>query len=193
MRTEPFSPIIAGGIVIAIVGACGGSDLLLPSESAPTDLRVFSGTGQQAQIGTLLTDPLVVEAKDANGRPVSGTRIVFSFNPGAGGGEVNPDTATTDSGGRAEAGARLGSASGLQMVEALALDGAAQNLRVHFELMALAPPAPPPTDGGGDGGGGGGDGGNGGNPVPGGGGNGGGGGGNGGGGGDDDDGEGDDD
>jgi hypothetical protein len=160
------------------VAACGGGDLLLPTSTTPAQLRLVSGDLQQAQTGTTLPDPLVVEALDAGGRPVVGSRILFRLEVDRAGAKVNPDTAQTDESGRATAEVRLGEPGG-HPVEAVVVD-APTGLRVRFLLTAIAPaPAPPPPDGGDDDDG---DGGNGGN-----GGGGGGGGGGGDGGGDDGD------
>ena len=196
------------GIASLPVLACGGGDLLLPSSGQPSQLRLVSGDLQQAQTGATLPDPLVVEAVDASGRPVAGSRILFRFELDPAGAQVSPDTAETNASGRAAAQVRLGGEAGGQPVEAVVVDGPS-GLRVRFLLTAIAPNPGDGGDGGdgdgGDGGGGGGggsgggsgggddDGGNGGNDGGGGGGGDGGGRGDDGGGkgrGDDDDGEG---
>jgi len=137
MRTESIAQGLLGGLASSFLLACGGEDLLLPSSAAPAELRVVSGDLQQAQTGARLPDPLVVEATDAHGRPVVGSRIHFRFEVASDGGQVTPDTARTDESGRATAEVRLGTAVGSHPVEASVLDGPS-NLRVRFQLTALA-------------------------------------------------------
>jgi hypothetical protein len=152
------------GIVSLPILACGGGDLLLPSSGQPSQLRLVSGDLQQAQTGATLPDPLVVEAVDANGRPVAGSRILFRFELDPAGAQVSPDTAETNASGRAAAQVRLGGEAGGQPVEAVVVDGPS-GLRVRFLLTAIAPNPGGGDDGGGDDGGedgGDGDGGNGG-------------------------------
>src|SRR5687768_7848598 len=132
------------GLATLSVLACGGSDLLLPSSSAPAELRLISGDLQQAQTGSRLPDPLVVEALDGTGRPVVGSRILFRFELDLDGAEVSPDTAETNESGRAAAQVRLGGEPGGHPVEAIVVDGPT-GLRVRFLLTAVAPPAAPPT------------------------------------------------
>ncbi len=96
MRAGSIPQGLLGGLASSILLACGGDDLLLPSSGVPANLRLVSGDLQQAEAGTDLPDPLVVEATDAEGRPVAGSRIVFRFEIMVQGGRVSPDTAETD-------------------------------------------------------------------------------------------------
>lgn len=179
MRVGLISPRVLVGLALLPIAACGGDDLLLPSSGAPAELRLVSGDLQQAEVGTTLPDPLVVEALDANGRPVAGSSILFRFELDIDGGRVSPDTVQTNDSGLATAQVRLGEDPGAHPVEAVVVDGPS-GLRVRFLLTALAPEPPqPPRDGGGggdddggfgDGGGGDGGGGGGGGQVDGGGG-----------------------
>ena len=106
----------AAGFCTAVLLACGGSDLTLPSEGRPAALAVVDGNGQTAASGQPLPNPLVVRATDGAGRPAPQIRVAFVVT--AGGGSTSPDTATTDSDGRASARWTLGSATGAQGVEA---------------------------------------------------------------------------
>jgi hypothetical protein len=144
MRTHTIALYGLGSLSLF---ACGGGDLLLPGSTAPAELRLVSGDLQQAQTGAKLPDPLVVEAVDAKGRPVAGSRVLFRFEVSAEGGEVSPDTAQTNESGRAAAQVRLGAEPGGHPVEAVVVDGPT-GLRVRFLLTAVAR-----TPGGGGGGG----------------------------------------
>jgi hypothetical protein len=88
-----------------------------------------------------------VEVLDRDRLPVPGTDVDFRFTDDVPGATVDPGTTPTDTQGRASARVQLGSRVGTQPVEALvAMPG--QDLRVQFQLTALA------NDGGGGGGGG---------------------------------------
>ena len=133
---------------------CGAGDLTLPSESTPTTLRIVAGDGQSALEGALLDDPLVVEVKDGLDRPVSGAQVEFRFVVELPGAEVTPGSAPTDELGQATVQARLGQQKGQQPVEAVVVVPG-EDLRVHFDLTALARDGGgggPPGDGGGGGG-----------------------------------------
>jgi glucose/arabinose dehydrogenase len=62
-------------------------------------LTVVSGDHQAGNAGRPLTHPLVVRLADAAGAPVVGQTVTFSVS--AGGGSVNPPSATTDAAGHA--------------------------------------------------------------------------------------------
>jgi len=136
------------GLASFSILACGGGDLLLPSSGAPAELRLVSGDLQQAQTGTTLPDPLVVETLDDKGRPVAGSRILFRFEVDREGAEVSPDTARTNESGQAAAQVRLGGEPGGHPVEALVVDGPT-GLRVRFLLTAVASNPGGGVDGGG--------------------------------------------
>ncbi len=117
MRHVSLAPI-ATVLSCCAVGsfACGGSDLTLPSEGRPATLAVVAGNDQTANGGQPLPDPIVVLVTDGASRPVAQIRVAFVVT--AGGGSTSPDTATTDSDGRASARWTLGAATGSQHVEA---------------------------------------------------------------------------
>jgi hypothetical protein len=158
-----------------LVAACGGGDLTLPGDSTPAVLSIVAGDGQMATEGSPVADPLVVQLEDGAGRPIAGGQVEFRFVGELPGSAVNPGTVPTDASGQAAVHARLGQQEGAQVIVALvAVPG--EDLRVHFQLTALAehtgggdppgdpgtPPPPPPAPGGDDGGGAGGGGGHGG-------------------------------
>jgi hypothetical protein len=161
-------PTVSFGVLVA---ACGGGDLTLPGDSTPAVLSIVAGDGQTATEGSPVAEPLVVQLEDGAGRPVAGGQVEFRFVGELPGSAVNPGTVPTDASGQAAVHARLGQQEGAQVIEALvAVPG--EDLRVHFQLTALAeqtgggdppgdpgtppPPAPGGDDGGGAGGGGGG-------------------------------------
>jgi hypothetical protein len=152
-------PIISFGVLVA---ACGGGDLTLPGDSTPAVLSIVAGDGQTATEGSPVADPLVVQLEDGSGRPVTGGQVEFRFVGELPGSAVNPGTVPTDASGQAAVHARLGQQEGAQVIEALvAVPG--EDLRVHFQLTALAehtgggdppgePGTPPPAPGGDNGG-----------------------------------------
>jgi hypothetical protein len=135
--------------LLLLSAACGGGDLTLPGPGEPATLAIVAGDGQHGAQGQPLTDPLVVAVLDRDRLPVAGTDVDFRFTDDVPGASVDPGTAPTDGQGRVSVRVQLGSRAGAQPVEALvAMPG--QDLRVQFQLTALA------NDGGGGGGKGGG-------------------------------------
>ncbi len=85
------------------------------SASAATRLILISGNRQTGPSGSVLPNPLVVEAKDAHNNPVVG--ITVQFKPGTQG-VVNPATAVTNSKGLAQTSFQLGTIVGSFTVSA---------------------------------------------------------------------------
>jgi adhesin/invasin len=75
-------------------------------DPAPADLRIVQGNMQVAAAGTLLATPVVMRVLDASGMPLQGKPISFAVT--AGGGSVDPATATSDANGEAKARWTLG-------------------------------------------------------------------------------------
>src|SRR5512134_1573540 len=98
--------------------ACGGGDLVLPSESGPARIVIVGGNQQNGSAGSALADPLVVRVVDAQDRAISGVRVAFDLAAGTTTGQVSPDTVLTDNGGLASAEWVLGSGAGAQGVDA---------------------------------------------------------------------------
>jgi hypothetical protein len=136
--------------LLLAAGGCGSGDLTLPGPGAPASLTIIAGDGQRGPQGQPLADPLVVQVQDGEGRPVAGTSVAFRFTDELPGAQVDPGAAPTDADGHATARAQLGRRSGSQPVEAeVAVPG--QDLRVRFQLTAVAPTTDPPGgDGAGD-------------------------------------------
>lgn len=157
---------LAGFLFAALVVGCSAGDLSLPSDSNPARIVIVSGDGQEATVGSLLPEPLVVRLTDAATRPVAGASLVFSFQGPAPDAAVNPGTAETDSTGLASVRARLGTTVGTQIVEARLNSDPGSDLRATFGMTALQPQNNGGGGGnGGNGNGGGGTGGGGGNDA----------------------------
>ena len=116
-----------------LLARCGGSDLTLPSETAPADLALIDGNLQNGTAGEPLPNPIVVKVTDRRGQPVPGQKVVFALVTEAPGAKVIPDTAETAPNGTAEARWTLGSVSGAQRVvaHAVGLDG----IEVSFDAV----------------------------------------------------------
>lgn len=100
---------------MAVLLACGGADLVLPSDGEPAAVEITKGDGQSGRVGAALADSLVVRVADSQGRPVSGVPVAFAFTSDGSDATVAPDTATTGAGGLAAfqlvLGTRVGKAS----------------------------------------------------------------------------------
>jgi hypothetical protein len=131
LRSSPVFILSA----LAAISACGGDDLLLPSDGEPSKISIVSGDGQRATVGRPLENPLVVKVTDPSDRPVQGVEVVFV--PPAGG-TVNPATAvTTDSKGEAGVNYTLSTTAGAQLVEAHAdAIGSAASSKTTFTASA---------------------------------------------------------
>jgi hypothetical protein len=149
----------SAGLLFALLSAaCGGSDLTLPDAGDPASLTIVAGNGQRGNQGEPLSQPLVVKVQDGLGRPVAGTSVAFRFTENVPDATVAPGAAATDGQGQASARAQLGRREGPQVIEAqVAAPG--QDLRVQFQLTAMANDPGNGGGGGGNGNGGGGQGG----------------------------------
>lgn len=113
----------ASGTVTAVANGSGQLEASAQGVSAtatvtvaqrPSVLLVASGGGQEGVAGAALPDPIVVQVADQGGAGVSG--VVVSFVPREGNGSVSPQSAVSDTDGRASAewtlgGGRYGSQS----------------------------------------------------------------------------------
>ncbi len=91
------------------------------------------GAGQRVAPGLSLLEPVGVRVLDAGGVPVAG--VAVRFEPGPGGGRVEPGEVYSDSAGVAAVEWTLGREPGRQMLVASAKDGAS----VEIRAMVLAP------------------------------------------------------
>jgi len=106
-----------GALACLAIAGCGGSDLVLPDSPGAVSIRVVSGDGQRGAVGEPLTAPVVVEVTDGDDNPVQGAGIQFALTAAGAGGEITPDTASTNAAGRAQAYVLLGDKVGLQTGE----------------------------------------------------------------------------
>lgn len=137
---------LASLVLGVVLTGCGGS-LTLPDDGSPAALRVVSGNGQQAPVGSRLENPLVVKLTDASSRPIAGVPVQFTSDvPDA---QVNPAEELTDSTGRASAEVRLGTVTGPHQVEARVASAA--QLRATFVVTAVGRNPGKGGHGGGDG------------------------------------------
>ena len=82
----------------------------------PQTLEIVSGNDQQGAPSTALTNPFVVEVRDANGNPFEGVPVTFAVT--AGGGSLSTQTTTTDANGQASTTLNLGPNTGTNTIEA---------------------------------------------------------------------------
>lgn len=131
---------LAFSIAAALLG-CGGSDLTLPGDGTPTELRI-EGDGQFfGAAGAALADSLEVSVLDSRGQPLPGHDVSFLLESDAPGAQVTPETATTRSNGAARALWVLGERSGTQTVLARVSRGdGTEPLEVRF-TATVAPAA----------------------------------------------------
>ena len=115
--------------------ACGGEDLVLPSEGEPAAIRVVQGDGQSGRVGEALPQPLIFEVTDRTGRPVAGATVVVELAGAA----ASPDNATTDGSGLATVDVVLGPEVGIS--EGVATVPTAENqapVAAEFTVSAVA-------------------------------------------------------
>ena len=124
------------GVVLGSLVACGGSDLVLPTETGPGDLALHSGDNQFGRAGAELSEPLVVKVLDRRGQPLANQRVAFGLAAEVPGSEITPGTAETGVDGMAEARWVLGSVSGAQTAVARVIG--ADDLEVRFNAIVGA-------------------------------------------------------
>jgi hypothetical protein len=84
-----------------------------PDEPVAATLRLVSGDDQLQIPGVALADPIIVQAFDEGGDPVSGATVVWSVQAGEG---TVAQSATTDNSGLASTAWTLGPEEGIQRV-----------------------------------------------------------------------------
>jgi adhesin/invasin len=132
-----LSALLGGiGVVLASLGACGDTDLVLPSETGPGDITMVLGNNQTGPAGATLADPLVVKVVGHRGQPLANQLVAFGLDTEVLGAEITPDTAETDENGTAEARWVLGSVSGTQTAVARVVG--ATGLEVRFNATVGA-------------------------------------------------------
>ena len=113
-----FTPTSAGRIrVEATVAGVDSTAAFIVQGGEPADaLEKVSGDTQSGTPGNALANPFVVEVQDEDGEPLSGHSVTFTVT--AGGGSLSETSATTNANGRAQTTLTLGSAPGINSVEA---------------------------------------------------------------------------
>ncbi len=136
MRAILLSPRLLGpGLGLAVL-ACAGGDLNLPNDGTAVELTAVSGDGQEARVGTLLPQPLVVRVRDAAGWPLAEVPLAFRFQDAVPDAQIDPASVATDSTGYASVRVRLGTTSGPQTIEATIAQDASE-ARATFGVTAL--------------------------------------------------------
>jgi adhesin/invasin len=104
-------------LALASAAACGGDDLVLPSDNPSARLELVRGNEQVARAGSRLTDSLVVRLVDQAGAGIAGRSVTWTVS--GGGGTVAPETSTTDAQGYAFAKWTLGPSAGQNTLDAV--------------------------------------------------------------------------
>jgi mono/diheme cytochrome c family protein len=99
-----------------------------------TAIVLSSGDKQVASVGTILTQPIVVQVNDAQGNGVTGAPVWLS---GPNGAQVEPAYAITDSSGQVTAAVTLGGMSGRYQISAYTKDSSGKRADLKIEEIAL--------------------------------------------------------
>jgi adhesin/invasin len=122
---------------VALLGACGGGDLVLPSDGQPAAIEIVRGDGQSGRVGVALADPVVALVSDAQGRPVTGVPVAFAFQ-GETDASVAPDAASTGADGRAAFQVTMGTRVGGIDAEVRVSDAGSRALSAPVSLTAVS-------------------------------------------------------
>jgi Big-like domain-containing protein len=140
----PHSTALAArrALVFLLAGAIGcAGDVLLPDPAGggdgPVALTKFTGDEQTGTVGELLPKPLIVKVV-AGDQPAPGRQVAFGFTEDPGAGTITPDTATTDSEGKAVAHWTLGTAPGDHLVVARLVGDETATQIAEFRAAAKA-------------------------------------------------------
>ena len=113
-----FTPTSTGRIRISVsVDGVTARAVFIVQGGEPADaLEKVSGDNQSGTPGNALASPFVVEAQDEDGEPLAGHSVTFAVT--AGGGSLSETSARTNANGRAQTTLTLGSALGVNSVQA---------------------------------------------------------------------------
>jgi hypothetical protein len=141
-RIAPLWRVPVPAVMLVLLGC--SADLTLPGSTTPgLAVAVLQGDGQVGTVGDTLPDPVVIEVKTDGGQAIPDRRVAFVAAQGAGAG-FDPDTAVTDSQGRALTHWVLGTAVGVYTAEARVVpDG--ESALPTAPLQATADPGDPDT------------------------------------------------
>ena len=130
--------ILLGLTCLGVLAACGGDNLVLPSEGEPAHITIVQGSPQSGRVGETLAESLVVEVTDGTDRLVPGATVVFQLTGGSTGTQLLPDTVTTGSNGRASSQVVLGTQVGATNGVAQVVVAANRNpVQASFTVTAL--------------------------------------------------------
>jgi hypothetical protein len=82
---------------IALVSGCSDSSAPAAKPSPLATVTIVSGNNQQGTAGAALTQPIVIQAVDSNGKAAVGASVILAVS---GNGALNPSSGTTDSDGQ---------------------------------------------------------------------------------------------
>ena len=133
-----------GAAVVVLTLGCGTGDLTLPGPgqggpAQPAALKVLSGDGQQAEVGTVLDDPLTVQVLGDSSQPMPNIQVQFSFLGDISGAAVDPASIETDEAGRAATIVRRGERPREQVIVAAGCNKQQPGLRARFSATAVLP------------------------------------------------------
>ena len=113
-----FTPASTGRIRVVgeVTGVTGNAAFIVQGGEPADALEKVSGDNQSGTPGNALANPFVVEVQDEDGEPLTGHSVTFSVT--AGGGSLSETSATTNANGRAQTTLTLGSALGVNSVQA---------------------------------------------------------------------------
>jgi hypothetical protein len=117
MRCTIAPGLLGSGLGLFLLG-CTGGDLNLPSDGTPIQLTAVSGGGQEARVGSLLPESLVVRVTDQARQPLPNVTVMFRFLEEMPDAEIKPASVATDSSGSGWVRVRLGTATGAHTIVA---------------------------------------------------------------------------
>lgn len=140
LAVSPFPLRRFLSVALAAALGCGGGDLTLPDTSgAGLELSVVAGNTQTGTVGQALPSLIVVRVATVSQQPIGGRRVAFVLSQPTAAGKVDPDTAVTDSEGRASTRWILGTAPGEYQGEArLVTSDSSEAPAVPFTATAQA-------------------------------------------------------
>jgi hypothetical protein len=135
-QIRPLAPFWAA-VASVLVLACGGDNLVLPSEGTAASIAATRGNNQSGTVGSALADSLQVRVLDKEGRAVPDQPVTWTVTTGNG--SVAPASNKTDANGYAGARWTLGTGAGAQQVVAKPTGNSApDNLQAVFSATASA-------------------------------------------------------
>jgi mono/diheme cytochrome c family protein len=123
---------------LSLAGACARKSVA-PNQPAPTAygtaIVLSSGDKQQAAVGALLSDPLVIQVNDAQGNGVTGAPVWFESVNGS---AYDPAYGITDSSGQVTTNVNLGGMNGRYKLKAYTRDASGKQIPLLIDETALS-------------------------------------------------------